>query len=384
MSRASLSILSTGVQPSEGTPNSSESQNINMNSFMLKPLRIGVVGCGYWGAKHVRVLCNMPSVRETVIVEPDPAIRERISKAFPAARPFASLKLAIPHVDAVILATPPSSHAALAMQALRAGKHVLIEKPITTSLRDARRLIAEAERAGVVLMAGHTFEFNPAVRELRRRIESGELGKIYYIHSSRLSLGLYRPDVNVVWDLAPHDISIMNFLLRSTPSSVQAWVSSHARTGVVDLAQGRLEYGHAGVTCYFHVSWLDPRKVRQVTVVGSKKMAVYDDLAEERLRLFDRGVEQGEAEMAQHELPITYRYGDIVAPYIQSAEPLRMEDQHFIDSICLRTKPETDGICGAVVVAVLEAIDRSIVRGRPCAVELPPELVVQGEVAFAV
>jgi predicted dehydrogenase len=260
---------------------------------VLRGVRVGVIGCGYWGSKHVRVLSGLAGVGGVAVIDPDPRIRGAITSAFPAVRGFPDLASALPHVDAAVVATPPRNHAEVALQALRAGKHVLVEKPITTTLVDARLLAAEARRSGVILMAGHTFEFNPAVRELRRRMDQGELGEIYYIHSARLNLGLYRSDVNVVWDLAPHDISIMNYLLRSTPTVVSAWGSSHACGEVKDLAYVRLQYAAVGVVGYAHVSWLDPRKTRRITVVGSRKMAVYDDLADEKLRILTAGSRAG-------------------------------------------------------------------------------------------
>jgi predicted dehydrogenase len=335
-------------------------------------LAVAVVGCGYWGAKHVRVLSTLPEVARVIVVDPNPKIRDAIVAAFPGVEGAPELRKVLPHVQAVIVATPPRNHAEIALQALRAGRHVLIEKPLTTSLAEARLLVAEADRYGAVLMAGHTFEFNPAVRELRRRMDEGELGTIHYIHSARLNLGLYRPDVNVVWDLAPHDISIMNYLLRSTPTTVGAWGSSHACGDVKDLAYIRLDYGQRGVMGYAHVSWLDPRKVRRVTVVGSRKMAVYDDLAEERLRIFDCGIEGGPGAVDQpapFERPVSYRYGDIVSPHIHFEEPLALEDRHFVDCIRQRGSPQSDGASGMAVVAVLEAIDRALATGRDLPVE---------------
>lgn len=338
-------------------------------------LAVAVVGCGYWGSKHVRVLSTLPEVARVIVVDPNPKIRDAIVAAFPGVEGASELGNVLSQVQAVIVATPPKNHAEVALLALRAGKHVLIEKPLTTTLAEARTLVAAALEQGTVLMAGHTFEFNPAVRELRRRMDEGELGTIHYIHSARLNLGLYRSDVNVVWDLAPHDISIMNYLLRSTPTVVGAWGSSHACGDVKDLAYIRLEYGRRGVMGYAHVSWLDPRKVRRVTVVGSRKMAVYDDLAEERLRIFDCGVEGGvegrgaSEQPAPFERPVSYRYGDIVSPHIHFEEPLALEDRHFVDCIRRRALPMSDGNSGMAVVAVLEAIDRAMATGRDLPVE---------------
>src|SRR5262249_52547722 len=190
--------------------------------------RLAVIGGGYWGSKHIRIVSCLPAVDEVVVVEVDRATREKIKAAFPMARLFDDLKAALPLVDSVIIATPPRTHAELAIECLLHGKHVLIEKPIATSIRDACTLGQLASRSNLILMAGHTFEFNPAVRELKRRISLGELGRVYYIHSARLNLGLYRHDVNVVWDLAAHDVSIMNYLIGSVPTTVAAWASSNA------------------------------------------------------------------------------------------------------------------------------------------------------------
>jgi len=323
-------------------------------------LRIAVVGCGYWGSKHVRVLSATPGVEAITIVEPNAALARATHATFPAARICSALDQELRHVDAVVIATPPQSHARLAMQALVAGKHVLVEKPLATSTEDAMMLVEQARRSGLVLMVGHTFRYNPAVRELRRRLCAGEFGQIYYIHSARLNLGLYRPDVNVVWDLAPHDISILNFLLNATPSGVDAWATSLAFGGVEDMAYIRLDYDKPRVTGYAHLSWLDPCKTRSVTVVGSERMAVYDDLAEERLRIFDRGIDGGEGRMPPHERPPRYRYGDIVSPHIRPDEPLALQDRHFVDCVRDNLVPETSGEDALGIIATLEAISRSI------------------------
>jgi predicted dehydrogenase len=341
-------------------------------------LRVGVVGCGYWGAKHVRVLSGLADVGRVVVIDRDPAIRDAITAAFPAVESCASLETALPLVDALVVATPPQSHATVALAGIAAGKHVMIEKPMTATLTDAQRLVAAADAAGVVLMAGHTFEFNPAVRELRRRLDQGELGRPYYIHSARLNLGLFRSDVDVVWDLAPHDISIMNYLLDAVPDRVSAWGSAHACREVNDLAYLKLHYDSLGVTGHVHVSWLDPRKVRTVTVVGSQKMAIYDDVADERLRIFDCGVEAGDpvgddGSLVPYERPFAYRHGDIVSPRISGEEPLMLENRHFVDCIRGAAEPLSDGRSGLAVVAVLDAVDRAIASGETVDVASIPQ-----------
>jgi predicted dehydrogenase len=333
-------------------------------------LRIGVVGCGYWGARHVRVLSSLSTVSHVVLIDSNAHARAPLRAAFPTVSAFSNLESALPHVDAVIIATPPCSHSALALQALRAGKHVLVEKPLATSAAEAHALVIEAAKARRVLMVGHTFEFNAAVRELGRRLDRGELGEIYYVHSARLNLGLYQQDVNVIWDLAPHDVSILNYLLRSSPTKVTTWGSTNTQAGVEDLAYIRLDYGDVGVTGYVHVSWLDPRKVRQVTVVGSNKMAIYNEQdTEERLRIFDRGIGSQTGDSARFGWPLSYRLGDIISPHIQFDEPLAVEDRHFVDCIREGRTPDTDGWNGLAVVETLEAAERSLCTGASVAVE---------------
>jgi predicted dehydrogenase len=336
-------------------------------------LRVAVVGCGDGGSKHVRVLSGLRDVDLVAIVDPEPRISAQMVAVFPACRTFPDLRSAIPHVDAVVIATPADSHGELALTALRNGKHVLVEKPLTPSVAEARLLVEEATRRERVLMTGHTFLFNPAVRELRRRIVAGELGEVYYIYSARLNLGLYRRDVNVVWDLAPHDITIMNYLLGAVPSTVSAWGATLACTDVEDVAYIRLDYRQLNVSGFVQVSWLDPRKARTVTIVGREKMAVYDDLADERLRIYDRGVE-GTTGARAYERPVGYRYGDIVSPHISSEEPLSLQDQHFVDCIRYGLMPESSGVSGMEVIAILEAIDRSLREGRPVDVDYPSAL----------
>ena len=202
----------------------------------------------------------MPEVSSVAVIDRDPRTREKTVASFPTSTAYANLDAALPHVDALIVATPPETHCDVGLKCLRAGKHVLLEKPIAKSISEALLLVEEARRSNLTLMPGHTFEFNPAIHELKRRIVAGELGRILYIHSSRLNLGLYRPDVNVVWDLAPHDISIMNYLLDSIPTTVAAWASPNAGE-IEDVAFLRFEYGEIGVAGFAHLSWLDPKRL---------------------------------------------------------------------------------------------------------------------------
>lgn len=332
-------------------------------------MRVGVVGCGYWGSKHVRVLSSLPHVEQVAVIDPRPERRSELLRAFPSSLSFGTLEEALPHVDAVVIATPPSSHVPLGLTAVRAGKHLLVEKPLATTVAGACALDAEAKAASVVLMVGHTFEYNSAVWALRDFIRQDVLGRIYYLDSARLNLGLYQSDVNVIWDLAPHDVSIFNHLLGAAPDTVSAWGSSFAHTYHEDVAFIRLAYKELDVTAQVHVSWLDPSKVRRITVVGSQQMAVYNDMAdEEKLRVFDKGVastgNDDPASQALHERPVTYRTGGIVSPYVAFQEPLHVQDSHFVDCIRSQQTPRTDGASGIAVVRVLAAASISLREQR--------------------
>jgi predicted dehydrogenase len=323
-------------------------------------MRIGVIGCGYWGSKHVRVLQQMTEVEQVAIIDPQQDRLDSLVQSFPALQAFTDLDEALNQVDAVVIATPPSTHFGIAKTALDSGKHILVEKPLTTSTGSAQRLIEHAEAASRTLMVGHTFEYNPAVWKLREIVQSGELGNVYYIDTARLNLGLYQPDINVIWDLAPHDISIANYILGSKATMVQAWGSSYAHSYL------RLHYEDLGVTTQIHVSWLDPCKVRRVTVVGSKKMAVYNDLADQdRIRIYDKGVVAATEQDGFYEVPMSYRYGDIISPFISAQEPLSLQDRHFIESIQSGEQPLTDGRSGLAVVEALEAVELSLRRRTP-------------------
>ncbi|MGH3737170.1 MAG: Gfo/Idh/MocA family protein [Micromonosporaceae bacterium] len=330
-------------------------------------MRVGVIGCGYWGAKHVRVLTGLPEVAQVVAVDSRPDRIEPMRRMYPGARCAQRLEEVIDEIDAAVVATPPRSHAPIAAALLRAGKHVLVEKPMAASAAEATELISLAETGDLVLMAGHTFEYNAAVLALRDVVASGELGTVYYIDAARLNLGLYQPDVNVIWDLAPHDVSIVNLLLDDQPRTVSAWGSRHAGSPFEDVAYLRLEYGQA--TANVHVSWLDPCKVRRVTVVGSKRMAVYNDLLDDaRLQIFDKGV-FGPDEEPSGGVPMSYRYGGITSPHIEFREPLAAEDEHFVDCVRHGKTPDSDGWRGLGVVSVLEAAEESMRLGQT--VEVP-------------
>lgn len=336
-------------------------------------LRVGVIGCGYWGLKHVRVLQGVAGVDRVVAIDACEDRLAEVAGTFPslASSCFRDLETALDHVDAVVVATPPKTHLGVAMAAINASKGVLVEKPLATSVADTDELIGAASARGVTLMAGHTFEFNAAVWKVRELIETGDLGQVLFLDSARLNLGLYQPDVNVIWDLAPHDVSIFNHLLQSAPSRVQTWGGRHAHPLLEDVAHIHLEYAELGVHATIHVSWLDPCKVRRTTVVGDRQMLVYNDLLEtERVRLFDKGVVTKPHGLNTNTAGLmSYRFGDIRAPYIEFHEPLAYQDQHFVNCVINGSRPATDGEAGRAVVAVLEAAQISLEEQRPVALE---------------
>jgi predicted dehydrogenase len=333
-------------------------------------LRVGVAGVGYWGSKHVRTMRSLDSVEQVVIIDPSQVGVERLRHSFPEVTSYSTLDDALEHVDAVVLATPPSTHAPLAIQAMDAGKHVLVEKPFATSVSEAEAMSSCADRNGVTLMVGHTFEYHAAVWALRAMISSGELGELYYVDTARLNLGLYQRDVNVLFDLAPHDISILNYILGRQPVSVECWASRHAHPRLEDIAYMRVRYTSPDVEANVHVSWLDPCKVRRVTVVGSAKMVVFDDLDnEERIRVHNKGVLEPSGAEDLTKPPMSYRYGEVVAPYMVVNEPLSLEDEHFVDCALTGMQPLTDAANGMAVVRVLEAAELSFRERREVAIE---------------
>lgn len=320
--------------------------------------RIAVVGFGYWGAKHVRVLSSTPGVAVTVVDADEERLAEAQSR-YPAARMATELDDVLDDVHAVVVATPPHSHYPLARRALEAGRHVLVEKPLTTSVEKGEELVATAAEHAACLMVGHTFEYNPAVWKLRDLVQSGALGRILSVDTARLSLGRYQSDVNVIWDLAPHDISIVSLILGEMPSAAAVWAHRNMGGPHADVAYVRLDFEKARTQAFLHVSWLNPNKVRQVTVVGERMMAVYDDMSDERLRVYDIGVDLHEVDdpTAAHALPVSYRTGDIVSPYIEFNEPLLVQDQHFLECVRSGSRPSTPGERGLDIVRVLAAIE---------------------------
>ncbi len=327
---------------------------------MQKTLRIGVLGCGYWGSKHVRVLASLPNI-DLVLIDRDSRTISALAATYPAVQTARALEDVAGSLDGVVVASPPTTHYQLARQALDAGLHTLVEKPMTTTVEHAIDLVEVAAAKNLRLMVGHTFEFNPAVWELATTIRSPEFGKVRYVNSSRLNLGLYQSDTDVIWDLAPHDVSILNYILDARPTSVSAW-GLNLMSSRADVAYLSLRYEQIDVSACIHVSWLDPMKVRRTTVVGEHAMVVYDDVAtEERLRVYDKAVTPSSSPDAGH--PLSYRIGSIVSPYIDFKEPLQLELSAFVEAIRTGRDPEVDGRRGLDVVAVLSAAEESLNQG---------------------
>ena len=329
---------------------------------MKKNIEVGVVGCGYWGPNLVRNLRQAQDCKLKVLCDVSQARLNHLGRLYPelsTTRRFETL-LEDPELDAIVIATPVRFHYEMAKAALSVGKHVFIEKPIARTEAEARELVHLADRQGLVLMVGHTFLFSPAVRRMKEIISAGDIGDVQYISARRLNLGLFQKDINVAWDLAPHDISILLHLLEESPLSVSCQGSSHVGRGIEDVTMMYLNFPK-NRCAFIQNSWLDPKKVRQMTVVGSRRMIVYDDTEPlEKLKIYDARVEVPPHYDTFAEFTYSYHYGDAYVPYIKQDEPLKLECQHFIDCIRKGTEPVTDGRLGLEVVRILEAADASL------------------------
>ena len=339
--------------------------------------QVAVVGSGYWGPNLTRNFAESPGRPLAAVCDLRPDRVQAMQQRYPWIRPFTSLDalLAAPGIEAVAIATPAETHYALARQALLAGKHVLVEKPLATSPAECAGLVELAHRQGLTLMVGHTFLYNPGLRYIRSLITNGELGDVLYVTSRRLNLGQVRQDVNVVWNLAPHDIAIVLYLLGQRPTRVIAQGLHLLRSTIADVAFLHFEFA-ANQAAQVHVSWLDPRKVREVVVVGTRKMVVFDDVnLDQQVQVYDKGVEwvgpDGNGRPAGRwdqfesygEYQLLMRSGDLVVPRIRQAEPLREETAHFLDCIRRGVQPLSDGINGWEVVKVLAAASASMAAG---------------------
>jgi predicted dehydrogenase len=323
---------------------------------------LAVVGLGYWGPNWVRNMCQARSAKRLICCDLSPERRKRIQQLYPNVELTSDLNdvLSDDEIEGIVVATPVNTHYEIARQCLRAGKSVLVEKPLATSQAEAAQLVDLARERGKVLMVGHTFEYSAPVLKAREVIESGELGEILYINSVRANLGLFQHHVNVVWDLATHDISIILMLLGQMPERVSSHGNSHYRTGEEDVALLSLYFPN-NVMAFVHASWLDPNKIRRMTIIGSRKMLVYDDTAnQEKIRIYDKGVNVSRYYDTYGEFQFSYRYGDVSIPRIEENEPLKIECEHFVKCIKSGARPNTDGVNGLRVVSVLEAANKSL------------------------
>ena len=345
----------------------------------IRPERIVTVaqiGCGYWGPNLLRNFTARPECRMKWVVDSSPERRDYVKDAYPAiaTTPEAAKAFADPEVEAVIVATPAGSHFALAQAALKAGKHVLVEKPMALDVAEAEALLREAAEAGRVLMAGHTYLYNDAVNALRREIEASAIGDVLYFHLSRLNLGIARSDVNAWWNLAPHDVSMLLYLLGDRlPAEVSATGVDFVQKGIEDAVFARLAWT-GGVVAHIHVSWLNPDKVRRLTLVGSRKMAVLDELAERKLSIYDKGIERMPGESARRDydhfqgMQLVHRSGPVTHPAVVMREPLAEEARDFLGAIVDGRDPLADARHGRDVVAVLAAGQQSLKQnGKPVA-----------------
>jgi predicted dehydrogenase/phosphoglycolate phosphatase-like HAD superfamily hydrolase len=326
---------------------------------------IGVIGFGNWGPRIARILsqsdaaelrsvCDLSKERLALAARHHPGVR---------ASNEAEVVFADPAVQGIYIATPVGTHEKLILRALESGKDVLVEKPLTTDPASARRCVETAERLGRILMVGHTFVYSPPVRRMQEIVQSGELGRVLYVESSRVNLGLFQKDVSVIWDLAPHDLSIALFVTGKRALGVSAHGKSFfGANNLEDVASLTVDF-ESGVAGYFHVSWLSPVKLRRTTIVGDRKMAVFDDLESvEKIKIYDRGVEMP-VRPSFGEFQLTYRFGDVVSPVISNQEPLAIEADAFLQSIRSRQSPESDGRFGSDIVSILDAASRSIKEG---------------------
>lgn len=323
----------------------------------MTDLRFGIIGWGYWGPKIARNLSGLPQATVSMIADMDERRLASASANHPGVKVVKSAdEVFRSDIDGIVIATPVRTHYRLAKEALLHGKHVLVEKPLTANVEEAQELVALAHEQQRVLMVGHTFEYSPAVNELRKLVQSGDLGRIYCVETERVNLGLFRNDINVIWDLAPHDISILMYLFGKTPNQIQVQAHAHVQPRIHDVAH--LDLGFTdGMKAHIHVSWLHPCKIRRVTVIGDARMVVYDDTNPiEMLKIYNKGADI-------HADPVvSYRYGAVTIPHIDWIEPLRLECEDFANSIRHGTQPRANGAVGLAVVEVLAAAEEALER----------------------
>lgn len=333
-------------------------------------MKVAVIGAGYWGPNLIRNFFAQDEVDGVIACDLDEGRLARMQKSFPGIEVSRDVDAVLSRsdVDIVAIATPVSSHFEIAKKAFTNGKHCFIEKPMTASVAEAVELMELAEKKGLNLFVDHTFIYTGAVRKMKEIIESGRLGEIYYFDSVRVNLGLFQHDVNVIWDLAPHDLSIMDYLLEQKPLAVSAVGSCHVGNGLEDIAYLTLEFAN-NLIAHFHVNWLAPMKIRKTLIGGTKSMIVYDDTeASEKVKIYDKGIDVTTREGVYDTL-VQYRTGDMLSPKLDQEEALAVGTRHFIDCVLNNKTPVTDARAGLNVVRVLEASGISI-KNRGQAVEL--------------
>lgn len=334
---------------------------------------IAIIGCGYWGPNLIRNFRSLNDVQVKYICDCNAERLSHLARLYPevkATGDFADI-ISDSDIDMVAIATPVHTHALLAMRSLRAGKHVFVEKPLASSVAECATLIETAESRSLVLMVGHTFIYTPTVRKIREIVDSGDIGEVMYISCRRLNLGLFQKDINVAWDLAPHDISIILYVMKGRPVSVNCQGKAHITPGIEDITSMTLAF-HNGGLATIQSSWIDPRKVREITIVGQKKMIVYDDTEPlEKLKVYDKSVETPPHYDTFGEFQYSYHYGDVLSPFVKMSEPLKVECQHFLDCVTSGLRPDSCGRDGLLVVEILEAATKSLKNGGGM-VELSP------------
>ena len=342
-------------------------------------IKIGVIGYGYWGPNLVRNFSETPGITVASVADLDPKKLELVQKRYPGVKTTSRFQdlLENKDIDAIAIATPVNTHFELGMAVLKAGKHLWLEKPMTETSEQARKLVNEAEKRNLVLMVDHTFIYTGAVRRMGDMVKSGELGQILYYDSTRINLGLFQRDVSVIADLAVHDFSILDYLLGEQPVAVSAVGTNHFPGTPENLSYITLFYD-SGIIAHINVSWLAPVKVRQILIGGSKKMITYDDLEpSEKIKIYDKGISFTEDPQQIYEMRVGYRTGDMWAPKLESTEALRIEGEHFVDCIENGKTPMTDGALGLRVVELIEAATRSM-HQRGQSVEINGKSMFQG------
>ena len=332
---------------------------------MAKKIRVGVAGCGYWGPNLIRNFRSLPDCNLKMMCDLNLSRLKHLESLYPeveSATDYTQMLNGI-NLDAVVIATNVKTHFPLAKAALSAGKHTFIEKPMAGSVGHCEELVDIAKKKGLVLMTGHTFLYSPVVRKIKEIIDSGDIGEIRYICARRLNLGLFQKDINVAWDLAPHDLSIILSIMGEMPDSVNCCGSAHITPGIEDVTTMCLTFPRQR-SAMIQSSWIDPHKVREMTIVGSKRMIVYDDLAPlEKIRIYDMRVERPPHYDTFGEFQFAYHYGDVHSPYIKQEEPLKTECQHFLDCIKHGITPVSCGTRGTELVRILEASTESLQNG---------------------